>query len=544
MRMSGVFRTSDAGRNWVQLPGTKGWAVWSIALWPRDPGVIAAGTGSGVYLSRDAGASWKHISSDDNSDLRPVVSIAFHPSKSETIYAGTTHLPWRTTDAGASWHSIHTGMIDDSDVFSIQVDPLRPERVFASACSGVYSSSDGAERWSKSQTPRGAFRTYFVALDPKHEATVFAGTTEGLLKSTNDGRSWRKVSTEQIKSIAFDSWVAGRIFFASTTAGLMVSTDGGNTLRPSDFGFTNRNFTTLTGAGTVLYSSSVYEPSSSGLYRTANLGLRWARVGEPAADQLLHIAAAPDNPLMLFAAGYRSGLLESADGGKSWLKRDGPVSGSAPSALLPLGNGELLLAAGSGLFRSMDRVHWTRVSDAKVRILEAAGKNILAALGSAVALKSDDGGETWRPCGASGDSSSPAFYAMAFDSGDPSVALGATAAGLLRSNDGCQSWKRVTEGLDRATAALVLFHPTRPGEAYVVQSGRVFRSHDGGQGWELLEDERLGNSGPSSLLVLPSAPDRLFALFPRRGVFLISIGAAIAPRRLPGELSGKGAANE
>jgi hypothetical protein len=73
------------------------------------------------------------------------------------------------------------------------------------------------------------------------------------------------------------------------------------------------------------------------------------------------------------------------------------------------------------------------------------------------------------------------------------------------------------------TVSLVLFHPTRSGEAYLSQGGRVFRSIDGGMKWAPMDDDSAGNSGPSSLFVLPSAPNRLFALFPRRGVFSTTI---------------------
>jgi hypothetical protein len=71
-------------------------------------------------------------------------------------------------------------MIDDSDVFSIQVDRHNHDQVFASACSGLYQSSDQASHWNKIDTPKGAFRTWFVALDPAHSTTIFAGTTAGL----------------------------------------------------------------------------------------------------------------------------------------------------------------------------------------------------------------------------------------------------------------------------------------------------------------------------------------------------------------------------
>ncbi len=538
---SGVYKTTDAGRSWNLLPQTRGLKVWSLALWPRDPDTIAAGTGSGIFLSRDAGTAWTRISPEDDTELRPVVSLAFHPSDVNILYAGTTHLPWRTSDGGAKWQSIHDGMMDDSDVFSIQVDPHNPERVFASACSGVYGSSNGAARWARLETPKGAFRTHFVAIEPSNSGIIFAGTTEGLLKSADGGRVWRRVSTESIKSIAFDPWVAGRIFFASTTAGLLISTDGGATLRQANVGFTNRNFTTLTGSGGQLYSSSVYEPASGGVYRTDEFALRWVHQGDPPGDQLLLMAAAPDSPRVLFAAGYHS-LFESADGGVSWKARTPPAAGSRITALLPVSTGWLLAGTDEGLFRSTDGgLSWTRCMvgnadsmDAKkptcaeklcpgtrIDSLRSSGKRMVSALTPAGALASEDGGITWRRCG--DPAPTTAWYGLDFDFSADGTALAATPSGLFRSTDRCLSWMPVRAGLRAETATIVLFHPTHTGEAFVSQGGKVFRSTDGGQRWLPLDDDGLSNSGPSSLFVLPASPDRIFALFPRRGVFSTSI---------------------
>lgn len=514
--LSGVYKTEDEGKTWNLLEPTKGFAVWSIALWPGDPRVIAAGTASGVYLSHDAGVTWAHISPPNDPEIRPVVSLAFDPKNDNVIYAGTTHLPWRTTDGGKTWNSIHEGMIDDSDVFSIQVDPAQPQRVFASACSGVYGSKDGAARWQKLETPRGAFRTHFVALDPKNSETVFAGTTEGLLRSTDGGRSWRNVSSQSIKSIAFDPFIDGRIFFASTTAGLLVSTDSGATLREINVGFTNRNFTTLAGSGYNLYSSSVYEGLSGGVYRTDNYGLRWAHTGVPAGDQILLMSAAPEDPKVLFGAGYHS-LLQSNDYGKTWISRK-PPPGSHITALLTVSAKTVLVATEQGLFRTApDGTSWVQCAMGQVVSLHGAPQKMFSALTAHDALVSDDSGVSWKSCGQ--PPGNPHWYGLDFDSSGSGVALAATSAGLFRSSDRCRSWTPVAGGLRPETISIVIFHPTHAGEAFVSQNGRVFRSADGGQQWLPVNDDAQGNSGPSSLVVLPAAPDLLFALFPRRGVF-------------------------
>lgn len=521
--LSGVWRTVDSGRTWNLVPSTKGLAVWSLAIFPGDSKVVAAGTGMGVFRSTDHGASWTRMSPESNLELKPVVSLAFHPTEPRTLYAGTTHLPWRTGDGGATWKSIHQGMLDDSDVFSINVDPKKPSRVFASACSGVYASQDEAARWTKLNTPPGAFRTYFVAVEPTKTEVVFAGTTEGLLRSADGGHTWRKVSLNAVRSMAFDPWVAGRLFFASSTAGMLVSTDDGVTLRESNFGFTNRNFTTLTGAGGQLYSSSVYEPVSGGVYRTGNLGLRWTHSGEPRPDQLLTMSASPANPDMLLAAGYR-GLMKSADGGKTWTTVTSPP-GNRIVGLATLDEGTVLASTEQGLFQGSPDGSWHQTGNQQANTL-AVSAGMPMALTATTAYVSKDRGTTWTACGSPQEGAT--WYGLAFDAGPKAstsgvTAIAATSAGAFRSTDGCTSWSAVREGLRAETTSLAMFHPVRRGEAYVSQGGRVFRSFDGGMQWAPLDDDSGAVSGPSSLFVLPSAPDRLFALFPRRGVFSTTI---------------------
>jgi len=539
---SGVYKTVDGGNSWNLLEGTKGKAVWSLTLFPSNPDLVVAGTGDGVYRSVDAGGSWTRISPQDNSDLRPVVSLAFNPADSREIYAGTTHLPWRTKDGGATWESIHAGMIDDSDVFSIQVDAGHTDQVYASACSGLYQSGDGAAHWNKLPTPTGAFRTYFVALDPHNTRIVFAGTTEGLLRSEDGGHVWRQVTAQAVRSISFDAQVPTRVFFASSTAGLMVSTDGGKTLRETNAGFTNRNFTVLTGAKGVLYASSVFEPGSGGIYSSNNYGLRWQRYAGESGQDIRFLTAAPDQPQTLFAAGYH-GLFKSIDGGKTWTGKTSLTAGAGHvMALLALPHGVLLAGTDQGLFRSTDGVGWQLAAGVSggINSMELSGDHMVSALSARGAFVSTDAGATWRAC--SEPAPSTVWYGLAFDSGrnEGAAALAATSTGLFRSTDGCRTWTKaigLQGAADSDTVSIVLFHPTHSGEAYAAQGGQVFRSTDQGQHWSLVEDEGRGFSWPSSLFILPDAPDRIFALFPRRGVLFNSVESYAGTAPLRSELA-------
>jgi photosystem II stability/assembly factor-like uncharacterized protein len=75
--------------------------------------------------------------------------VAFDPRDEKIIYAGTYHLPWKTMDGGKNWSPVVKGMIDDSDVMSIVVDPANPSNVHATACSGIYHSVDAGQNWKR-----------------------------------------------------------------------------------------------------------------------------------------------------------------------------------------------------------------------------------------------------------------------------------------------------------------------------------------------------------------------------------------------------------
>ena len=114
----GVFRSTNAGKTWKDLPDIFGQSVRALAMAPGDPQTLVAGTLEGVFRSSDAGDHWQRISPEHHAEIRNVESVAIDPSDTRVIYAGTWHLPWKTSDGGATWYSIKAGIIDDSDVFT------------------------------------------------------------------------------------------------------------------------------------------------------------------------------------------------------------------------------------------------------------------------------------------------------------------------------------------------------------------------------------------------------------------------------------------
>lgn len=224
---AGLFRSLDDGLTWQKVTELNQKQVWSLAYWPVDGRVMAAGAQDGVYLSRDGGQNWDHIA-DESSGPHPVVSLAFDVVNSNTLYAGTPHLAWKTTDGAKTWRLIHRGMKADSDVFSIAVDSFNPRNLFAGTCGGIYESRDGGGTWANLAKAVGAeSRTYVVARAPLSSSVIFAGTSEGLLQSPNAGNTWRWLYRQAVWSIAFDSARPERMYVASNT-GILRSDDGGS----------------------------------------------------------------------------------------------------------------------------------------------------------------------------------------------------------------------------------------------------------------------------------------------------------------------------
>lgn len=518
-RISGVYLTVDSGQTWSRLEGTTGKAIWSIAVWAGDPSVVVAGAADGVYRSSDRGETWARISPEINKALQPVVALALDAANPEIIYAGTTHLPWRTEDGGKSWRSIHSGMLDDSDVFSIVIHPERPGIIYASACSGAYRSANSAQLWSRLPTPRGTFRTYVVAVDHEVPTTVFAGTSAGLMRSEDEGKTWKKISSHVVRSIDFERKKGGRIYFASSTAGVLISSNRGNTVAESNPGFVNRTWAALTGVKGVLYASSVQD-ASGGLFRSEDGGTSWDRISGPETargEGFQFVAPSPDSRLTLFGA-TRSNVWRSSDGGKRWTVLPGTPTGQVLALSFgPSRAAGLYLATSSGLHRSRDNgLTWKSVAmpfKDPLRSAQVSSTALLAVSGSSMAL-SRDAGETWYVCG-----KPPAavdWYGYTVTPQSHAV-VAATSHGILRSTDECKTWSFVRSGIEGSTVMNVVSHPSRP-EMFAVQRGRLFRSTDDGASWQAFSSGKGSESTPTALGIFADSPDDVFALFRRTGV--------------------------
>ncbi|HEY9401302.1 MAG TPA: YCF48-related protein [Pyrinomonadaceae bacterium] len=328
----GFFKTTDGGETWREATEFKTEALHSLEQAPSDPNILIVGSNRGVYRSTDAGETWTQLPTSAYPDIRNVESIAVDPRDPGAIYVGTWHLPWKTEDGGQTWKSIKTGMIDDSDVFAIEIDETRPNHVIASACSGIYESQNAGASWRKVQgIPSQSRRTRDIMQHPAAPSTIFAGTTEGFWRSVNGGDSWTLTTsrTLEINAIAAHRKEPQTIYIGTNNYGVMVSRDGGKNFVPSNEGYSGRRAYAITPdrerVGRV-YASTINTATGGGFFFVSNdSGATWQPSMRNMPSRLIAYSILQDRTDgNIIYLGTNLGMYRSADRGMSWVPIGAP----------------------------------------------------------------------------------------------------------------------------------------------------------------------------------------------------------------------------
>ena len=319
----GLYTSNDGGKTWAVNEQMKGHSIRALTMAPSDPKVIVAGALDGVFRSTDTGQTWTLISPAGNAEIKEVESIAIDPKDPRMIFAGTWHLPWRTTDGGEHWSGIThdgNGLIDDSDVFSMIIDPKNPNNMYLSACSGIYRSVNEGGHFDKVQgIPKDSRRTRVLMQDPTAESTVYAGTTNGLWKTTDAGHTFKLHGDPNyiINDVSVDPVNTQHVLLATDRTGVLVSDDGGVTFQPANNGFSARQISAIAQDQTNtnnLYVGVINDKAAGGVFASTDGGLHWTQdsAGLNGAD-IFSLGQTPDGTLL---AGTRHGIYRLT--GSTW----------------------------------------------------------------------------------------------------------------------------------------------------------------------------------------------------------------------------------
>jgi photosystem II stability/assembly factor-like uncharacterized protein len=478
----GLWVSHNRGKTWNEIEDLHGQSIRSFLQAPTDPNVLFAGTLSGIFRSTDSGATWKRISPPLSSEIHEVESLAVEPGNTDVVYAGTWHLPWKTTDGGKTWHNVKQGIIDDSDVFSIILDPDNPRTVYLSACSGIYKSDTAGARFRKIEgIPFTARRTRVLKQDPTDHKIVYAGTTDGLYKTTDAGNTFRRVTEADliVNDVFIDPNDTKRVLLATDRSGVLVSTDAGDTFTSSNNGISERKVSSLLVDRTNpsrLYAGVVNDKQFGGVFTSSDQGKTWEQIATGLDGRDVYALSQTENGTVFAGTGHGIFILDPPSNAD-------PATGTSNSMLtweprnliantIKKVTTETVLKTKVNVEKQVNAPQIELTS--RVNALDVSGDIWLAASTLGL-LTSRDQGASWQGGPVLG---SDEFISVAVHG---EVMAAARNGGVVASHDSGVSWWPMNMPTMITRINRIMFDPQ--GTLWMAAREGVFFSKDAGKSW-------------------------------------------------------------
>lgn len=517
----GFFKTTDGGKTWKEAKDLRNEAIHAMTQAAHNPDTLFVGTKNGIYMSENSGDDWKRI----ESETMPldINSMAVDPRNTSTIYAGTTWRPYKSTDSGKSWRLIKNGLIDDSDVFAITINSKDNDHLIASACSGIYESFNGGEKWSKIQgIPSTSRRTRDIVQHPSIPGTVYAATTQGFWMSTNGGKSWAMTTsrTMEVNSIAVHPDEPKRVFIGTNNFGILVSNDGGRNFVPTNDNFTSRFTYSVTPDLTErnrLYATTQNTSTSGGFFFfSTDGGVTWtqARGLDINRNSLFAVLQDRVDPNKMYL-GTNTGLFQSVDRGVSWTPVTGPKPvKKAPVKKTPAKRGKVAVKAKTApkpeTVIDQTGQELVPVLTEKINVLvrtEDDRNGILAGTDSGL-YRTYDLAKGWEKI-TFGEGINSSVYAITASSLIPgTIWVGTATSGVVVSRDNGETWEKIGGAPEKVPVSSIVIDPKRPNYIYVGTIHTLYLSRDGGRTW-IRRGGNLPLGNYTSILIDPRNSDEV-----------------------------------
>ncbi len=229
-----LFRSTDGGQNWHELPGLRGhgtgpkWqpgaggmCLHTIILDPKNPQrIYIAISAAGAFRTDDGGATWKPINKGLYSQYIPnptaevghcVHHIAMNPSRPGVLFMQKHWHVMRSDDAGDNWTKV-SGNLPTDFGFVIDVNSHEPETIYVVPIKSdsehyvhegklrVYRSRTGGNEWealTKGLPQKDCYVNVLrdaMAVDSLDKCGIYFGTTGGQVYASADaGDSWNPI---------------------------------------------------------------------------------------------------------------------------------------------------------------------------------------------------------------------------------------------------------------------------------------------------------------------------------------------------------------
>ena len=227
----GVWKSTDGGLRFTSVFDRHTQSIGAVSVDPSDPKKVWVGTGEswvrnsvsigdGVYRSVDAGENWIHLGLEAT---ERIARILVHPKDSNTVYVcALGHLfddhdergVYRTKDAGKTWQKVlfvapNTGCSD------LAMDPSNPSTLYAGMWQvrrtpsfftsggrngGLHKSTDGGDTWKRLREtlPEGELGRIAISVSPAQPNVVYAlveSARTSLYRSDDRGETWTSMNS-------------------------------------------------------------------------------------------------------------------------------------------------------------------------------------------------------------------------------------------------------------------------------------------------------------------------------------------------------------
>lgn len=312
-RQGSLMHTSvNAGGAWNALgTGLNAQQITDLAIDPKTPATLYAGTERGLFKSTNSGAAWTQVA---NTPFTSVTQIVIDPVTPTTLYVISSFAPYKSTDGGTNWHPVPSPEF----LRTLVIDPLTPATLYAASLSGsVLKSTDGGATWTPQTIPPpfgggGGVETYNLAVDPQTPQNVYAVGNRGVFKTTNGGMNWMvltnglpgNIQVSLPGRIAISPSNPAVVFIYRAALGTYRTNNGGGSWQ----GFTistSPQFTPSTFVFDPTNANVVYAGSNLGVFKSTDGGATWNAVNAGLNGLNVRALAIPPNaPATLYAGSF------------------------------------------------------------------------------------------------------------------------------------------------------------------------------------------------------------------------------------------------
>jgi len=326
----GLWKTTDSGATWKHMTGSN-IIINDVLIDPRQPSRVLLATDRGGVLSSDDGAV-TFTASNRGFTHRQAAALLVDRSNNAVLYAGVLNDKefggvFVSRDAGQTWKQISDGL-DGRDVFVLR--QAADNSLVAGTDHGIFALKPNSSRWvsrdlpltkAQATVPRKTSARASVANELAPRVTVlevgadkwFAATATTLFVSSNSGETWQAESLQGI-GVPVSISIAGRVVAIAGRNAVAVSVNGGESWLPTKT--LDADFSINSVA--VDNSGDGWLAARTGLFRSTDAGDSWKKVSSLRLADIQTVRFDDDTHRVLVTSGVSINIFESVDNGRTW----------------------------------------------------------------------------------------------------------------------------------------------------------------------------------------------------------------------------------